>query len=296
MSTRTLLATFTLLLAPLAAQEKFTLRYAFQAGTNCWMQFDQDMSQDMNMAGQKNQMTMRTSMWMEGKVASLDKGVATISTRYARIKVKSDSPSMDVDYDSDVAGSSPGQLEVLTNLVGKTATMQADARGKIVAMEMPKDLGPQFEQIAGSLKAGMEQSFVLWPEGPIAIGETWQTKLDMPMQQMGTMTATVTNKLLAVDGDVVKLAMTMAFDTSKLEMPGTMTMKVKDSTATMTVSLKSPLPLESTSTMTMEMGMDDTVIMAMTMKQTMKQVPAPAPKTEPKAEPKAEPKKEGAGK
>lgn len=292
MQTRTLLATITLLLAPLAAQEKFTLRYAFQAGTTCWTQFDQDMSQDMNMAGQKTQIVMRTSMWMEGKVASVDKGTATISNRYARIKVKSDAPGMDVDYDSDVAGSSAGQLGALAELVGKTTTMQADARGKLMTIEMPKDLGPQFEQLAGSLKTGMEQSFVFWPEGPIAVGETWQTKLDVPMQQMGTMTATVTNKLLAVDGDVVRLAMTMAFDTSKLELPGTMTMKVKDASGTMTVSLKSPQPLESTSTMTMEMGMDDTVIMAMTMKQTMKQVPAPAPKTAPKVEP----KKESAGK
>lgn len=288
MQIRTLLATLPLLLAPLAAQEKFTLRYAFQPGATCWTQLDQEMSQEMNMAGQKTQTAMRTSMWMESKVASLDKGTAAIDSRYARVKVKSDAPGMNVDYDSDVKGSSAGPLAVLADLVGKTTTMQTDVRGKVAGIEMPKDLGPEFEQMADSLKTGMEQSFVFWPEGPIAIGETWQTKLDFPMPQMGTMTATVTHKLVAVEGDVVKLAQTMAFDTSKLELPGEMKMKLKDTTGTMTVSLKSPMPLESTSTMTLEMGMEDTVIMAMTMKQTMKQVPAPAPK--------AEPKKDGAGK
>jgi hypothetical protein len=292
MHTRTIFATFAVLLAPLAAQEKHTLRYDFQPGSTCWTQLDQEMSQSMDMGGQKMDVAMHSSTWMESKVTGVEKGVATITNRYARVKVKSDAPGMNVDYDSDVAGSDPGPLRTMADLVGKVATLQTDVRGKIVAMKMPDGLGPQFEQVAGSLKTGMEQSFVAWPEGPVAIGDTWQTQLEIPMQQMGSMKATVVNKLVAVDGDVIKVGMAMSFDTSKLQMPGGMQMQVKDSTGTMTVSRKSAMPLESSTTMVFEMGMDDSVVMSMTMKQTMKQVPAPAPK----AEPKAEPKKDAAGK
>lgn len=284
MHTRTIFATFAFLLAPLAAQEKYTLRYDFQPGTACWTQFDQEMAQNMDMGGQKMEIAMRSSTWMESKVTGVEKGLAAITNRYARVKVKSDAPGMNVDYDSDVAGSDPGPLRAMADLVGKAATMQIDARGKIVAMKLPEGLGPQFEQVAGSLKTSMEQSFVAWPEGPVAIGDTWQSQLEIPMQQMGSMKASVTNKLVAVEGDVVKLGVTMTFDTSKLQMPGGMQMKAKDSTGTMTVSLKSAMPLESTMTTAFEMGMDDTVVMSMTMKQTMKQVPAPAPKAEPKKE------------
>ncbi|MBZ0154393.1 MAG: hypothetical protein K8J09_22930 [Planctomycetes bacterium] len=287
MQTRTLFATLALLLAPLAAQEKHTLRYTFTPGSVCWSQMDQEVVQDMDMGTRKMHTSMTSSTWMESKVSGVDKGVATLTNRYARIKVKSDAPGMKIDYDSDVEGSRPGAMRQMADLVGKVATMKTDTRGKIMEITFPEDMGDAFESLATSLKAGMEQSFVYFPEEAVAIGDTWQTHLEIPMDKVGAMKVVATNKLTAVNGDTCKVDISMSFDTSGLAMPGGMQLTVKESSGSMTVSTQHVVPVESTMKMVMKMGSAEAgVDMTMSMNMTMKQVPAPAPK--PAAEKKAD--------
>lgn len=279
MQPRTLFATLALLLAPLAAQEKHTLRYTFTPGSVCWSQMDQEVVQDMDMGTRKMHSSMTSSTWIESKVSGVEQGVATLTNRWARIKVKSDAPGMKVDYDSDVEGSRPGAMRQLAELVGKTSTMKTDTRGKIIEINFPEDMADTMASVATSLKAGMEQAFVYFPEQAVAIGDTWQTHLEIPMDKVGAMKIAVTNKLTAVDGDTCKVDIDMSFDTSGLTMPTGMQMTVKESSGSMTVSTKNVMPVQSTMKMVMKMASAEAgVDMTMSLNMTMKQVPAPAPK------------------
>jgi hypothetical protein len=285
-----------LLAAPLAAQEKVTLRYALKPDSVTWVEQTSDMTQVMTPPGGKEMKTaIVTSMWLETKVKEVKDGVATIEQRYARVKAKSDSPMMKVDYDSDVEGSKAGPLRNLAELVGKTATLKVDARGKVHEATMPDGGEEALAAVGSSLKQGFEQAVAAWPEQPVGVGDTWQTDMAMPMQAMGELKIKITNKVVAIAAGKVDLDVKMDVDASDVKMPGGMAMTVTKAEGKSKTAFDSMMPIESTQTMVMEMGGGQAPMkMVMTMVATMKQVPAPAPKT-PAAAP-AEAPKTGGGK
>jgi hypothetical protein len=280
--------------APLAAQEKLTLRYAFQPGQVTWTQMTQQMTQSMTMAGRDMVTNLTQDTWMESKVTEVKDGVATIENRYARITIKGDG-QMKVDYDSDVEGSKPGVMKDVAKLVGKTAKLRVDAMGKVLECTLPDGLEDPLEKSGTSMKQGFEQQFVSWPKDPVAVGETWQSNLEFPMGPMGAMKATITNKLVAMKDGVATVEVAMAMDTSGVKMPGGVKfdITVPKAGGVSKVALASAMPLDGTLAIEMKMdgGKDAPMSMKMTQNQAMKQVPAPAPK-KPAETPKDEPKKD----
>lgn len=274
---------FVLFLLPLAAQEKHTLRYAYQPGSVVWALQVQQMKQDMQMGGRSMQMSTDNSTWLETKVESVKDGVATLAQRYARITIQGGGMGQKFDYDSDVPGSKAGPMSDAAKLVGKTAKIVVDARGTVSEATLPEDTGKALEKMGSSLKEGFEQSIAAWPEQPVAIGETWQAPLAFPMGQMGTMKATVTNKLVSVQDGVVTLDVQMAVDASGIKLPGGLSLQVGKATGTMKASLTSCMPIESSLAIELKTAGDEKAPMQMTLgiTQSCKQVPAPAPKAAP---------------
>ncbi len=267
-------------LASLVAQEKFTLRYDLKPGPATWTEMTQEMTQNMSMAGKDMKMNMTTTMWLEGTVKEVKDGIATVEQRYARIKAKSDNPMMKVDYDSAVEGSKPGAMRSLADLVGQTAKSRVDSSGKVLEFTPPAGGDKAVAATGANLKQAFEQQFTAWPKEPIAIGSTWQSNLDIPMEQMGTMKATITNKLIAVKDGVATVEQAMAMDTSGLKMPGEMKLEVPKAGGTAQIALHCFQPVLATMDMEMKMigPKDSPMTMTMGMHMTMKQVPAPAAK------------------
>jgi hypothetical protein len=271
----------------LVAQEKFTLRNEFQPGSTFWWLQTQDMSQTMQMGDKPMATAVKSQVWMEGKVAEVKDGVATIEQRYARIKAFSDSPMMKVDYDSDVPDSKPGPMRALAQLVDKTVKARVDTRGKVHDVTAPEDVEDALATVGTSLKQGFEQASVAWPEQPVAIGDTWTNEMDFPMAQMGTMKAVITNKLVAVKDKHVTVEQKIKMDTSGLKLPGNMKMEVTKSEGTMVADLRSPAPVDGTVITEMKMGGGGAgPTMNMTMNVSMKSVEKPAPKAAPADAPK----------
>jgi putative nucleotidyltransferase with HDIG domain len=109
-----------LVLVPLTAQEKHTLRYTFKPGHVCWLEQTFDMAQEVKRGEMDMKMTQVTTSWAESKTAEVKDGVAAMESRYTRVTAVSDMGGRKSEYDSDVAGSKPGpQLAGLADMVGK---------------------------------------------------------------------------------------------------------------------------------------------------------------------------------
>lgn len=293
--------TLLLAAAPLVAQEKFTLRNEFQPGLVSWVSQTQDMSQSMAAGGKPMKTSFQTSMWLESKVVEAKDGVAAIEQRFARIKSLGSGPGMKVDYDSDVEGSKAGPMRALADLAGKTAKLRVDAQGKVQDFTLPDDLGEELERIGVSLKQGFEQAFCAWPTEPVAIGDSWESELEFPMAQLGSMKAKVANKLIAVKDKLVTVEQKVTMDVSGLTLPGTMTMEVTKSEGTSTFDLRLPMPVDGTMDLAMKMSAGENApSVTIEMKSAIKQIEPPAPKAPaatpadaPKEAPKAETPKPG---
>ena len=282
-----------LLVAPVLAQEKFMLRYAFEPAPSTWVEVTQEMTRNMTMNGRDTRTGVTTTMWLEGKVTEVKDGVAAIEQRYARIKIKGDGPTMNADYDSDVQGSKPDPFYGVADLAGRTAKSRVDSLGTVIEFTLPEGLEQAMDRVGVSLRQGFEQSFLSCPKDPVAIGDSWQSNLRFPISKMGSMKAEITNKLLAMKDGVATIEQALKMDTSGVTLPGGMTMEVPKATGTMKVDFRCWIAVEATMDMEMRMAgwPDATMSMSLTTHQNMKQMPAPAPK--PAETPKEREKKEG---
>lgn len=273
--------TFALLLAavPLTAQTKHQLAYKFQPGSVAWSQQVQDMNMLMNMGGREMKQGMKTTMWLESKVTEVKDGAAAIEQKYTRVKSTGEGMGMKTDYDSAVEGSKPGAMKNLAALVDKTSKLRVGSDGKIQEFALAEGAETAAADAGTSLKQTFEQSFMAWPKDGLAIGESWVSEFDMPMGQVGTGKAKVTNKLLDVKGDIVTLEQKVEMDMSAAKMPGGGKLEVTKAGGTTKIDLRRAMPVEMLLDMEMKMGGEGSRMqMTMTMHQELKQIEAPAEK------------------
>lgn len=270
-------------LAPLAAQEKHSLRYTFKPGHVCWIEQTMDMTQEMTVGENQMKMTQLTTTWLETTTGEVKDGVASVEQRYARIKGASEAMGQKSDYDSDVPGSkASGPLAGVAKMVGKTTKMRVDTTGKVLDVAADQETTKALEQMGSSLKEGTEMSVLVLPKDPIAVGETWTHEQRYPMGPAGEMKAKLTHKLVAVKGRVATVETSMEIDTSAVKIPGGVKLVADKSTGAFEVSLDDGLPISGHTEMVLRTSEDSPMQMKMTIRQATKQVPAPAKKEAPK--------------
>lgn len=268
-----------LVLVPLTAQEKHTLRYTFRPDHVCWLEQTMDMSQTMKMGDREMAMTQVSTTWIETKTTAVKDGAASMEQRYARVKAVSEAMGQKSEYDSDVAGSkASGPLAGAANMVGTTTKMRIDANGKVVEVSADEKAKKAIEQMGSSLKEGSEMSILVLPKDPIAVGETWTHDQKFPMGKGGEMVAKMTHKLVAVKGKVATVETKIDLDTSGMKIPGGAKFVAEPSTGAFEVSLDDGLPISGHTEMVLKTTEDSPMQMKMTIRQSTKQVPAPAPK------------------
>jgi hypothetical protein len=276
--------------APAIAQDKHKLRLNFKAGTVVHFLQSQDMDMAMNMGGQDMGTKMQTQMYMTVKIKDVKDGVAELEQEITRVTAKMTNPMMGpIDFDSDVEDSDPGMLEGMANMVKQKMTMKVSSDGKVVGVDLPKELKDMADESGMDLKSMFSQGFTMLPADPIAVGESWKSDIQMPLGQMGETKVDVTNKLLAATAEHATIEQDMKIDLSGMEIPGGMTAEIVKAKGVNKLDLRTGMPADMTMEMEMKFGgADAPMTMVMKMKQAMKQVEAPAPKPA-----KEQPKKEG---
>ena len=271
------------LLAALPAQDakKHNLRLNFKPGTVLHTVLEQDTNMDMSMGGRAMNMVMKMQMFTKYTVESLEEDVGTISTEFTRVKMNMDNPMLgEIAYDSADENSDPGMLGAVADLVGAKTKMKLTKGGKMLGVEVPDSVGAEIERVGIDLEQMFQQSVVVLPEKPVAIGDTWKTDIAMKLGQMGEMKIGVENKLVAVNGNNVTIEQKMDLDLDGIEMPGGMTMKITESKGTSTLDLNLGIFKAMNMTMVMKVGEEgDEMQMTMKMVQKMKEyTPKPAAK------------------
>ena len=160
-----------LLAVPLAAQERFHLRNTFRAGAVNWIEQEQEISETMHMNGKLMEIRVHTSLCMERRVVDVKDGGASIDQRIARMKVKRSSADVDmnVDYDSDIGDAMPGPRNDMAAMVGQSIKARVDPSGKILDLDLPKELDSTAAATMVGLRHGFMLSFTLWPADSIAM-------------------------------------------------------------------------------------------------------------------------------
>jgi len=266
------------------AAPKATLRLKHVEGTTSHFVVSSTMKVAISVAGQDMGQDMDTQMFMEQKVLGVKDGVATVTQRIYRIKIKADSMMAQVDYDSDDENSDAGMMENATEMLDQTFELKIDASGKVLDVKAPEGFDPSSMRGVGSdgdMKSFFDRNNVVLPEGPIAVGEPWESESENNMGQMGKMKVKSTNKLVKIEGGKATIEQVMKLDTSGMQMPAEMQMTPGDASGTTVIDLEKGVVVESATAMKMTMsgeqqGME--MNMEMTMGSSMKQTAAPAPK------------------
>ncbi len=270
--------------------QKHMVRFSFKQGAVRHSVLDMDMNMSMNMGAQDIETKVKTTMWTSTSVKAINGNTADIVQKITRVKAKSDSLVMKVNYDSDDEDSDPGAMEGLDELVGESTTLKLTDQGKVSDVKVPEAANDM--QASGvNLNEILKSTVTQLPAHPIAIGDTWKVDQEVPLGANGTANGVIHYKLLAIDKTSITLEQKLVIDTENVQAVGMKGMKMSaKGTSKLDLMTGSPIEMDVTTRMEMDAGMS----IKMVMRQRI--TPAAAPKkkpTKPQEANKAEPVKIG---
>ena len=184
---------------------------------------------EQSVMGMKTKTSSDTEIYLKNEVLTVDaQGTAEVRVTYERVKMDLDNGMAGKSsFDSDkVDGEVPLQGKSYMSMVGKSITYKIDKHGTVVAvagvdalmdglMETIADegKGPEMDIVKNTLKSTfgddamksmMQSASIMYPEEPLAEGQTWQKKIN----QVGAMPLImeVTYKVDHIDGEKVILS------------------------------------------------------------------------------------------
>lgn len=257
---------------------KHLLRLNFQKGSVQKLEMTSVMDMNMDMGGQSMNMAMDMTMFLSSKVKDVQDGVATLEQSITRMKIKMENPMMGtIDFDSADEEADPGPMGDMAAMVGEVVLVKMSDRGEISDVQLPESY---LEKLSGMMdEAEVEGIFsrpaVVLPEGPIAVGESWDYKTDMPMGGgMGDLQIAVQNKLVKFENGVATIDQKYKLKAEDLQSPmgGEMKFEAKDTEGMVELNTKTGFVDGSKMSlnMTMDGGAMKMVIgMTMTMKKAV---------------------------
>lgn len=198
--------------------DKVELKWKFTKGES--LRYEMTYSVDASVGGIDIKQEMLFAFTM-GVQEIAENGVATIETRYDRVKLKM-SGVMEAEYDSDAPKKEEEKKEgeegmpdiagmmgkMFGAMVGKSVTMKMNPRGEILEVkgfdkimeEMTKALGDEAQgemlkqmMSEDQMKQMFQSGWAMLPDKPVAKGDTWDHKMETKMAGVGTIT--MKNKL-----------------------------------------------------------------------------------------------------
>lgn len=264
-----------------AQDTKHTLRMSFQKGTTSYQETTSRMNMKMEFAGTPMNMSMDMSMVAKNHVKEFKDGVATLEQTVMRVKLAMNQPMMGkVEYDSAVEGSDPGPMGDIAKLVGVLVTIQVNDRGKVLDTKFPQEFldGLSGVMTEKDMQGMFGRDIAALPESPVAIGEEWESKSDLPMGQMGEIAMKAKNKLVKFENGVATIEQKFEIDSPEIASPMGGKMKIQGKSTSGQVVLALGKGEILSSTQEMEMALDGGEQMKMNMVSVTEVTPIPADK------------------
>ena len=229
--------------------QKHMVRFSFKQGAVRHSVLDMDMNMSMNMGAQDIETKVKTTMWTSTSVKAINGNTADIVQKITRVKAKSDSLVMKVNYDSDDEDSDPGAMEGLDELVGESTTLKLTDQGKVSDVKVPEAANDM--QASGvNLNEILKSTVTQLPAHPIAIGDTWKVDQEVPLGANGTANGVIHYKLLAIDKTSITLEQKLVIDTENVQAVGMKGMKMSaKGTSKLDLMTGSPIEMDVTTRM-----------------------------------------------
>lgn len=266
--------------------QKHMVRFSFKQGATRYSIIDITMTMAINIGAKDLTTKVKTTMWTTTTVKATKGNTADVEQKVTRIKVVADSLMMKVNYDSDDSDSDPGPMEGLEELVGETSKMRLTDRGKVLDIQVP-DAASNMQASSIDLNELIKSTVTELPDLPIAIGDTWKIKQEVPIGEAKA-DGVMHYKLLSINKQAIKLQQRLEVDTTKVQIPGfnEYTMAI---TGTLHLDLMTGAPIKMN--MAAKTAMKGATEVTVEMQQQIK--PAATPKTNPAKPTTGEPGKTG---
>lgn len=158
--------------APVAGGEKYTIRRTFKAGDIERFKATANVSGEM-MMGEGMNMPVDTSSTMiyAFKTTDIKDGIATVVTTFEKMTVVANGMEMNVE-------------DMGMDLKSMKTTQKMNHRCEIVESSTPagSTANPMMQMMGGGNNSN--SLIVVFPEGPVAVGETWEVETPNPMKEM----------------------------------------------------------------------------------------------------------------
>jgi hypothetical protein len=182
-----LLGLFALVSGSASAQSQ-NLRWNLQKGQALKMSLKQDIDQKMEIPGLGPQeIPMKQEVDMTWSVVESDEESFTVEIVLSRMTMSMKSAFMNIEYDSDEPDSNPQMNESISKVLGKKILQKMNRRGEVLEVKLPPEMegnssgdGPSGDMI----KQMNQQSALVFPEGPMTVGKSWESTMDMEMNGM----------------------------------------------------------------------------------------------------------------
>lgn len=176
--------------------EKIELKLNLPQGAQ--KSLSQDMVFDMSTSAGGQQFKMQMSMGFKigVKVEEVsDAGLHTMKLTYERIQMKMAGP-VSMEYDSAKkdgnAGAQNPAFAMFDAMIGESLTVKVQPNGKTTSVEGLDELvekmakkapgipAQAMKQQVESMKQSFDQMFGMYPDKPVAVGDTWDANMKMP--------------------------------------------------------------------------------------------------------------------
>ena len=215
-----------------------SLQWKFPVGRKLDIEMTQQMKNSQKIGEDVVTTDMSTTSYMTWNVKEVDDtGTATIDSSIDRMTMSMKSPMGEFEIDSDSEEELDGMAKVvgetLIGMVGKPFGQTMNERGKVLTVDFPAEFEKATMIIGkGAMEKLVKNASPMFPEKPVAIGESWnqETKTPMPngmgeMKMVSTYTYTGPETVDGQKVEVIDIDMAMEFVAPE---SGTATIKVTD--------------------------------------------------------------------
>lgn len=179
---------------PVLAQSE-VLSWKLEKGQSFKLVIEQKMKQVIKgLPTGDQEMPMSTAIEMTWNVTDSNADGFTVEQIIDRFQMSMDSAMFNIDFDSadkEAANSNDPMTKAMTEnmgkIVGQKFIQTMNRRGEITNVEVPPGLdGGQggFDLTGDAIKQMTTQAALIFPEGPLSVGKTWESNMDVDMNQM----------------------------------------------------------------------------------------------------------------
>lgn len=229
---------------PAAAQETITLRFAPPQGQvtrylNDMQMWTQNPQNPMMQMMDTTMPMMVQRMWVTKTVTAVEGEVRTVQsvTDSVTMEMPAVRAMMEARGMGAMGGAMGGGGQFANMMRGMTITQHIASSGKVIATEtQAPNMPAQMQETVGKQQGGVGRGGIIFPAGPVRVGDTWTDSQTVVQQQSGPGMGGGRGGRGAGGGEATNMMWLMTFRLDRIESRGGMRVAVMSMNGTITAA------------------------------------------------------------